>query len=91
MTVDHKPDVPEEKNRIEAAGRRVHDSRFVLTRCCAIPYSQALVNVPHSARLDGCLAVSRALGDLSLKVEVDGTSFVVVVLGGRVKCSPGMQ
>jgi len=51
LTIDHKPDVPSEKQRIEAAGRMVRENR-----------------------LDGCLAVSRALGDLSLKREYDAES-----------------
>jgi len=51
-SIDHKPDHPGEKARIEAAGGRV----------CGKPASQ-----DGSARIDGSLAVSRGLGDFRYK------------------------
>jgi protein phosphatase 2C family protein 2/3 len=65
LTVDHKPDVPSEKQRIEAAGRLVRENR-----------------------LDGCLAVSRALGDLSLKREYDAESGLKRVPPERFALTP---
>jgi len=56
MSQDHKPDLPEEKKRIEAA---YHDVEVV-----SDIYMGKRIKI---ARVDGCLAVSRAIGDGSLK------------------------
>ncbi len=58
-TKDHKPDVLEERKRIERKGS------FVYTcSSCEPPAS-----CKHSARVDGCLAVSRAIGDAPFKIN----------------------
>eukprot|EP01124_Arcella_intermedia_P033804 TRINITY_DN8220_c0_g1_i1.p1 TRINITY_DN8220_c0_g1~~TRINITY_DN8220_c0_g1_i1.p1 ORF type:complete len:278 (-),score=70.99 TRINITY_DN8220_c0_g1_i1:67-900(-) len=50
LTIDHKPNHPDEKKRIEAAGGFVSD-------------------VGGVARVNGCLAVSRAFGDKPFKLH----------------------
>lgn len=60
-TKDHKPDVKEERERIEKAGSYVYTCSS-----CEPPAS-----CKHSARVDGNLAVSRAIGDALFKIKND--------------------
>eukprot|EP01111_Echinosteliopsis_oligospora_P004529 TRINITY_DN1745_c0_g1_i1.p1 TRINITY_DN1745_c0_g1~~TRINITY_DN1745_c0_g1_i1.p1 ORF type:complete len:455 (+),score=164.03 TRINITY_DN1745_c0_g1_i1:103-1467(+) len=60
LSTDHKPDLPEEQERITAANHQVKTSVEMLRG--------ARLKV---ARVDGELAVSRAIGDVSFKDESD--------------------
>ena len=59
--LDHKPDRKDEKARLEAQGGRVTMAPAFLYRVW--PFSRVL-DVP---RVNGCLAMSRSIGDQSLK------------------------
>ncbi len=63
LTLDHKPDLPEERARIEALGGRV-----------------VLLDV---ARVQGTLAMSRALGDAALKPYVSAEPRITEGVLGR--------
>src|SRR5258708_4701173 len=80
MTIDHKPEVQSEKERIEATGRTVTKEIALVngnyfTICIVILYSRFLLladgvllgkRVPLY-RIDGQISVSRAIGDSEYK------------------------
>jgi len=76
MSEDHKPELPAETARIEAAGGVVHPLQMPLFGAGVIEVGPPRVFTRHG---EGGLAMSRALGDVCLKLRpfVEGEPLVV--------------